>query len=485
LKKDDVHLIVSIRKRTEAHNLHAEAPHGGALEILAAQSAAPSTAGQLEEHRRFQESNNNVIRCHQPPVARSIFPVTLLFEGFGHFVDNLSNTGELIGNDGPGPTLKPSDYSDYSLARDWRETVLSQHANELALQSELLRVWQKHDLGITPSHPVADPNFSADGDTMVDGSMLVVVKVRTSLGSDGADPMVEAMWYRIRSLIEQNRTRRLDDRCPLVGFYGAVLANEFILDFLGSYSFQYNVGNLAACKRAVRIVKALRILLHELRNAGQGALNASPWTYSGSSTTQSSIVPYQRTFKPCGSSQDIAVNNFQRVHSRKPVYTGTITVNGEVRKVLVKYVQRYSIKAHQVCHDLGFAPALLGWEIMSDEWKMIVMEYLEGWINLTIGPHPTQAQLTTGLEKLQAFNSKGWVHGDIRDVNTMYSTASNCKYDGLCLVDFDWAGEAGKTLYPWNMKMKGIIRAKEAKPCGVIDASHDEEVFRKLWILGM
>jgi hypothetical protein len=51
----------------------------------------------------------------------------------------------------------------------------------------------------------------------------------------------------------------------------------------------------------------------------------------------------------------------------------------EERKVVVKFVRQYSIKMHRACANAGIAPALLFDQEAGYGWKMIVMEYLDGY----------------------------------------------------------------------------------------------------------
>ncbi|KAG6329173.1 hypothetical protein ID866_9915 [Astraeus odoratus] len=65
---------------------------------------------------------------------------------------------------------------------------------------------------------------------------------------------------------------------------------------------------------------------------------------------------------------------------------------------------------------------------------------------------------------LMQLHLKGYVHGDVRDVNTLVSKSDKQKF---MLIDFDWAGEIGKVRYPMNVR-----RAIDLwRPSGAVDGA--------------
>jgi hypothetical protein len=153
----------------------------------------------------------------------------------------------------------------------------------------------------------------------------------------------------------------------------------------------------------------------------------------------------------------------------------------------VKYVQKYSEEAHRACYELGFAPELLGSGTLHAGWRMIVMEWLdpEKWSSLYHAPnHLTPSRIGYAEEKISEFGKAGWVHGDVRDANIMVFIGSKDEAEendaggGIRLVDFDWAGRHNEVLYPHNMEIQKIPRARDAKRLGVIQPEHDLKMMR-------
>ena len=113
--------------------------------------------------------------------------------------------------------------------------------------------------------------------------------------------------------------------------------------------------------------------------------------------------------------------------------------------VLIKFVQRYSIKLHDFCAKSGHAPQILAFERLPGGWYGVAMEYIEFGIPIT---HSNLLPAHRGrwTEELQSlvcnFHLEGLVHGDLRAVNIL------CREDSVMVIDFDWGGEDGEVFYP-------------------------------------
>lgn len=53
---------------------------------------------------------------------------------------------------------------------------------------------------------------------------------------------------------------------------------------------------------------------------------------------------------------------------------------------MVKFTRTYSEVVHDLLAGKGFAPELLAVEDLVGGWKMVVMEYLSGWVMLQEKP---------------------------------------------------------------------------------------------------
>lgn len=171
----------------------------------------------------------------------------------------------------------------------------------------------------------------------------------------------------------------------------------------------------------------------------------------------------------------------------KFIYFGRIL--REKCEICVKFVQRYSKEAHEACASLGCAPKLLGFETLAEgQWFMVVMEAIDPvkYVMFLNADTVTNRHLQTIRENVERMHERGFVHGDMRDVNIVLSTTDprECMF-----LDFDWAGENGKVRYPVDIN-KGwdLWRPDRVVGGGVILAEDDvamvddlEEHVRRSW----
>ncbi|CAG8562894.1 11319_t:CDS:2 [Paraglomus brasilianum] len=120
------------------------------------------------------------------------------------------------------------------------------------------------------------------------------------------------------------------------------------------------------------------------------------------------------------------------------------------KKGLVKYTQKYSKEAHNICFELGFAPKLWAINNLQQGWHIIFMEYLEEYQPL----HTFRSEIFSQTENIvknavKSFHDSGYVHGDLCDENIMIKCEKG-KID-IKFVDFDWAGREGEAKYPESL----------------------------------
>eukprot|EP01117_Protostelium_nocturnum_P008436 TRINITY_DN3016_c0_g2_i5.p1 TRINITY_DN3016_c0_g2~~TRINITY_DN3016_c0_g2_i5.p1 ORF type:complete len:713 (-),score=106.34 TRINITY_DN3016_c0_g2_i5:678-2546(-) len=173
--------------------------------------------------------------------------------------------------------------------------------------------------------------------------------------------------------------------------------------------------------------------------------------------------PYYRTFDkekiaykyPCGNGR---------------VYHATISGN---KRVAVKFTKKYSLEAHQVLAEKGFAPQILWSETIKGGWKVIVMDWIEGRTMIDVPPQiETIHKLRTAIEHL---HSQDFVHGDLRGNNIVVD------HEGTpFVIDFDWAGKESKAKYPLFMNHEEIQWPHGATDGDSITKVHDQEMLEKL-----
>jgi serine/threonine protein kinase len=118
--------------------------------------------------------------------------------------------------------------------------------------------------------------------------------------------------------------------------------------------------------------------------------------------------------------------------------------------VVIKFTRRYCVELHALCAKLGRAPQLLAFERLPGGWFGIAMEYI-----LTAKPlrtipkdHVKRPRWQKELQDvLTLFHGENLVHGDLRDTNIIVEDDER-----VLLVDFDWGGRDGETVYPrWDL----------------------------------
>ncbi|CCM06242.1 uncharacterized protein FIBRA_08491 [Fibroporia radiculosa] len=128
---------------------------------------------------------------------------------------------------------------------------------------------------------------------------------------------------------------------------------------------------------------------------------------------------------------------------------------------------------------MGFAPRLWGFQDLPDNWKMVVMDAVDGdSYKLVFDLELRLADLHAAIwEKLKEFHGRGFVHGDIRDANLMARTSPVAGESAFMLLDFDWAGRAGEARHPKNLyKGWSLWRPSRVGGGGLILADDDLEM---------
>ncbi|KAH9935458.1 uncharacterized protein B0H18DRAFT_1082234 [Fomitopsis serialis] len=160
---------------------------------------------------------------------------------------------------------------------------------------------------------------------------------------------------------------------------------------------------------------------------------------------------------------------------------------GHGAQVVVMFVERYGAAAHELLASRGWAPKLLyygpvwpGADGLPDPdchpRRMVVMEYVQG----RSKPYIPDGAREVVRQAIALLHEHDMVHGDIRPPNILIEGDGD---DGWGLrtkiIDFDWAGEAGKVHYPLNLS-KGIRWPPNVVDYGLIDAAHDDEMVTQL-----
>ena len=156
------------------------------------------------------------------------------------------------------------------------------------------------------------------------------------------------------------------------------------------------------------------------------------------------------------------------------------------RDIVVKFVDRYGERAHQVLAEAGMAPKLFYCESPQLDMeqpsyhplRMVVMEYVNG-STLTAARGKMNAETVERTRDeiqraLRLLHTRGLVFGDLRPPNVMITEAKEVQ-----LIDFDWAGECGQVKYPFLMS-PSVDWPAGVKALDVIEFAHDNDMLKRL-----
>ena len=148
--------------------------------------------------------------------------------------------------------------------------------------------------------------------------------------------------------------------------------------------------------------------------------------------------------------------------------------------IVVKFVERYSPRAHHMLADEGWAPRLKYYGPLEPYGSlfMVVMEYIRGETFTLAKSKMNKDRVETVKSEIQhalrLLHDHGLVFGDLRPPNVMITEENTVK-----LIDFDWAGEAGQVKYP-HLLSPAVTWPKDAGPLDPISIEHDLEMLEGL-----
>jgi serine/threonine protein kinase len=160
----------------------------------------------------------------------------------------------------------------------------------------------------------------------------------------------------------------------------------------------------------------------------------------------------------------------------KLVFTA-VSEGGEL--LVVKFTRQYSETAHHFLADLGHAPALRAVNSLHGGWKVILMaqsRYTH--LDSSALSLDNESRLTIKqkvLEIVEKLHAQELVHGDIRQVNILVDQSTLGSPDGVSvhIIDFDWAGQAGRAKYPLRINTQSIRRPRDVAGGVLITKTHD------------
>ena len=216
------------------------------------------------------------------------------------------------------------------------------------------------------------------------------------------------------------------------------MTDRSTLETFSSVILDFHDSNNEGYCTVARHLTALKIALDTL-SARYSSVNPAPGRLLSQCTSR--IFPYPATFTPFGANEPSSFTYEGELEKRTFLFKGRTNLG---QSICIKFVHRYGEDVHKWCAEHGFAPKLIGSEVLPGGWIMVIMELLdESWILLA--DTPDRGKLKPAIhEAIVRLHQKDMVHGDIRSTNIMV----NVEKDMFMLVDYDWAGVMDKVKYP-------------------------------------
>ena len=261
---------------------------------------------------------------------------------------------------------------------------------------------------------------------------------------------------------------------PYLSFAGAVWNGRPNVQVLTpAIPLHFHSTDLKLREMTARHISAFSSAVRSLEEHYNGPLYHQTSTVDGVYPSVRDIFPYPVSFTS-GTLEEPKLRNFtyhSLVKSGKLIFRGEISDTGE--KICIKFVRRYSEKAHEFCARNNWAPKLLAFQELSGGWHMVIMEYLSDYVDLfgsSLAPDRVEAVKKHLEGILVQMHQHGYVHGDVRNVNVMIKNDPDLP---VMLVDFDWAGKIGEARYPMNVNREDVYRPEGAVDNELVLAEHD------------
>ncbi|RPD54184.1 hypothetical protein L227DRAFT_589055 [Lentinus tigrinus ALCF2SS1-6] len=372
--------------------------------------------------------------------------------------------------------------------------------------------------GILPAYArrgyIGNTKYNTDGDlraACLDRELVYYVQeIKREIDTSTADPYVEAIHYWIENIRnffnaadpeDDDLVAKLNFPAIIVLHFGPYLAiaaaaygdepNIEHLCIIPLHVHTTNDDELAAGDRALA---ALRVALQRLRaSCPTLPMNRGP---RADFPFRDYYVDSENIYHP-----------FTYVSSIDGQRIFRVSENGIGTPLCVKFCKRYCAEAHAAAHSAGFAPALLAVNIVYD-WTMVVIDDRSAEYSSTVWdikrnaqdeadeaeqdeekkkakqrakentrkPRPAVSLADAQKEvksRLQLLHDRGFVHGDVRDVNVLVRNEdAPGNRPNILIVDWDWSGALGAVKYPRGINME-LARPLDARAGEPIKPEHD------------
>ncbi|KAJ7774980.1 hypothetical protein B0H16DRAFT_1509114 [Mycena metata] len=438
---------------------------------------APS---QLAQHpSRIQEEPAQRVLNDRPKPDLNIPPLSLLYRGFGGFID-MCTVPEHKFTDIVDEVKLTSAVREYALrSTDYYD---DEEKRRYAILAPLNVIFHSTTTGLVLPDIVPSPNGptrrASDGSSLTMlGSPDFVKKDKNSTHRNTSEAECEVTAYAVqlhkhalqgsvgaKRVYERYRvpTLLMLDQGASVQFIAFITLEDAprVVSLTPTLGCRFDGADERSLDTLVDAFRAAIVLRRQIRSDVHAMLNASP----------PSPVIVDRTFPDVTSCAVWGGDPSKRLNFvlgwKWPTAPHSVPrllflARAGNHRVLVKFSMTYCPELHTFCYTLGHAPELLGFERLPGGWYVIVMEYLDresGWGPLssimdTITRAAQERAYKEIAEVMKRFHEENWVHGDLRTTNILalhpdwhsdrpsYSTK-------LQIIDFDWGGQVGSARWP-------------------------------------
>lgn len=249
-----------------------------------------------------------------------------------------------------------------------------------------------------------------------------------------------------------------------------------------------------------KVFTSLRRALNTLNEYYESISAVAPTPANSSLSSRRFFSPHPTRFKEHGSDEGTEFTEFEYVDVPDVTYLSLtffakVTSGSSDRELVVKFVDRYGVEAHELLAKEGMAPRLLYCGLLDGEndvrdgvsrakgkiecglyvgpLRMIVMDRIKHSSERKAWPEDARKQVTRAVDML---HKEEFVFGDLREPNILFSDGK------VFFIDFDWAGKVGEAFYPSNLS-SGIRWPAAAKSLRrqAIKPEHDLFMLRQLF----
>ncbi|KII85721.1 hypothetical protein PLICRDRAFT_56927 [Plicaturopsis crispa FD-325 SS-3] len=445
---------------------------------------APSKYSTLFNVSARQEDHEQRVWNDRPECEDRLAPIALLYEGFGRFLDVIDGRDE----DWAGVSRARLESSVTSFCKAMRRHYADDINRRVSIQPLLENALQ---LYFPNCFHTSEFGNAGTATCCIESSSLptIVAVFKNELFSRGTLPEEEAlacMLHSYRRALETQgnelhklhslRTAALGITImgPHIAFYAfALLDRPRIVQLTPILpTCTEDTFGRAPLLAAFRAAIVLHRVITRDRDVAMSRTESAP--------PESLSLPYVSSapaFPDGASKVEFTLEKLiPTLTVGQHVYLAHTTAPDHTR-VVVKFTRTYCAALHAFCADRGHAPRLLALGAVPGGWTVVVMAHVDD-LRLPIDKLQMRELAPVWRKDLsavvRAFHAEGWVHGDLRLANVLVDRAEPAR---ALLIDFDWAGEEGRAMYPTTRLTHALMEGRDPDDL-VIRKADDERVLK-------